>query len=268
MSLLARLERRLEEAVEGFFSRRFSGHVHPLDLARRLARAAEEGRFDAIHHTYAPNRYAVALHPRDFAPMAAWREVLVQELTAYLREHLEEAGYRLAGPLAITVEARDEVTPGQILVQTRVEQAAGGAGAPAVGAVSPTEGRPAPDVRGRSPGGPEREETQVFTVARSQARLAVVAGPDAGMAVLLLPGVTVTIGRRAECDLVLTDPLVSRQHARVEPAPDRRGHILVDLGSTNGTLVAGQRITRHSLQPGDRFVVGQTTVAYERDVEG
>lgn len=266
MSLLARLERRLEEAVEGFFSRRFSGHVHPLDLARRLARAAEEGRFDAIHHTYAPNRYAVALHPRDFAPMAAWRDVLVQELTTYLREHLEEAGYRLAGPLAITVEARDEVTPGQILVQTRVEQAAGGA--PAAGAVSPTEGRPAPDVRGASPGPPEREETQVFTVARPQARLAVVAGPDAGMAVLLLPGVAVTIGRRAECDLVLTDPLVSRQHARVEPAPDRRGHLLVDLGSTNGTLVGGERITRHPLQPGDRFVVGQTTVAYERDVEG
>ncbi|MDR7576356.1 MAG: DUF3662 domain-containing protein, partial [Armatimonadota bacterium] len=158
MSLLARLEQRLEEAVEGFFSRRFSGRVHPLDLARRLARAAEEGRFDAIHHTYAPNRYAVALHPRDFAPMAAWREVLVQELATYLREHLDEAGYRLTGPLAITVEPRDEVAPGQILVQTRVEQEVPGA-RPAAGAAGPTAQRPEPDVRGASPGAPEREET-------------------------------------------------------------------------------------------------------------
>jgi ABC transport system ATP-binding/permease protein len=46
---------------------------------------------------------------------------------------------------------------------------------------------------------------------------------------------TLTIGRAAECDLVLDSPLVSRHHARLERSGPT--HVLTDLGSTNGTYV-------------------------------
>ena len=49
-----------------------------------------------------------------------------------------------------------------------------------------------------------------------------------------------TIGRSRQCDVVLNDPNVSRQHAEIRP---RGGSwVLTDLGSTNGSSLNGRRI--------------------------
>ena len=54
-------------------------------------------------------------------------------------------------------------------------------------------------------------------------------------------GAPIRIGRGAECELVLRDSKVSRRHARLAA---RDGVlVLTDLGSTNGTLVNGHRVT-------------------------
>ena len=50
-----------------------------------------------------------------------------------------------------------------------------------------------------------------------------------------------TIGRAADCDLILAHPLVSRHHAEVERLPDGRLQ-LTDLGSMNGITVGGRRL--------------------------
>lgn len=63
-----------------------------------------------------------------------------------------------------------------------------------------------------------------------------------------------TIGRDRECDLVLSNPGVSRRHARLL---FRDGTwVLQDLDSTNGTTVNGVRIGRCELRPGDHVVLG------------
>ncbi len=49
------------------------------------------------------------------------------------------------------------------------------------------------------------------------------------------------LGRGAEASIVLDDKDVSRRHARLEVGPD--GVTLHDLGSKNGVIVAGRRIT-------------------------
>jgi pSer/pThr/pTyr-binding forkhead associated (FHA) protein len=64
-----------------------------------------------------------------------------------------------------------------------------------------------------------------------------------------------------DCAVSLSDPQVSRHHAEVRP--DRTGYRVVDLGSMNGTLVNGTRITEHPLQDGDVILVGATSVRYE-----
>jgi hypothetical protein len=72
---------------------------------------------------------------------------------------------------------------------------------------------------------------------------------------------TAVIGRMPDCAVSLSDPQVSRHHAEVRP--DHGGYRIVDLGSMNGTLVNGTRISEHPLQDGDEIVVGATSVRYE-----
>jgi pSer/pThr/pTyr-binding forkhead associated (FHA) protein len=77
-------------------------------------------------------------------------------------------------------------------------------------------------------------------------------------------GKSLVIGRGEECDLRLSDGDVSRAHCRIEHAAG--GYILVDLGSRNGTLLDGQRITRRLLCDGDALRVGSHTLLFESGV--
>lgn len=94
------------------------------------------------------------------------------------------------------------------------------------------------------------------------ALLRVVAGPDTGIEIPLPAGAS-AIGRAPECDVRLTDPLVSKWHARLEV---RDGVEVVDTNSANGVLVGGVRVSRVAIGPGDVVQLGDSaiTVAHER----
>jgi Mg-chelatase subunit ChlD/pimeloyl-ACP methyl ester carboxylesterase len=68
------------------------------------------------------------------------------------------------------------------------------------------------------------------------------------------------IGREPSSELVLSDPQVSRIHARI--LQTSQGYVIEDLNSTNGTFVNGQRITTQYLRPGDRIQVGDTHLLF------
>jgi ATP-binding cassette subfamily C protein len=67
---------------------------------------------------------------------------------------------------------------------------------------------------------------------------------------------TMTIGREAGCDIVLSERAVSRKHASIEPTPD--GLRLTDLGSGNGVWIGPTRVEEKILGPGDHFQIGST----------
>ena len=73
---------------------------------------------------------------------------------------------------------------------------------------------------------------------------------------------TITIGRLPACELSVNDPNVSRRHAQVRPTgPDV---VVVDLGSTNGTKVNGQRIKgEQAIVDGDIISLGATHLRFE-----
>jgi hypothetical protein len=76
----------------------------------------------------------------------------------------------------------------------------------------------------------------------------------------------VVIGRLPECEIVLSDPNVSRRHAQVRPSAKADGEYeVVDNGSTNGTKVNGLPLTGpRRLTAGDTITLGATTIGYER----
>ncbi len=63
------------------------------------------------------------------------------------------------------------------------------------------------------------------------------------------------IGRGQNADYVLSDPTISRAHAVVGVTDD--GCFVQDLGSTNGTLVNGERADRVRLRNGDEIQMGK-----------
>jgi hypothetical protein len=93
-------------------------------------------------------------------------------------------------------------------------------------------------------------------------QLVVTAGPLRGTA-LTLGSTPVLIGRAPECTLVLDDDYASNRHARVF---EREGTWMVeDLGSTNGTLVSGNRIEGAvPFKSGAQVQIGQTEIELRR----
>jgi diguanylate cyclase (GGDEF)-like protein len=94
---------------------------------------------------------------------------------------------------------------------------------------------------------------------RGQAILLVISGARLGARVVLAE-VAVEIGRAPSTALQIDVDSVSRQHLRIEW--DGESHVAVDLGSTNGTYVNEQRITRQQLSDGDRVRVGKVLLKY------
>jgi pSer/pThr/pTyr-binding forkhead associated (FHA) protein len=107
-------------------------------------------------------------------------------------------------------------------------------------------------------GGPTRPFRSVGG-AGPQAEITIESGPDAGHTHRAGDS-ALRLGRSPDNDLILRDPATSGHHARVE----RRGEQfwIVDLGSTNGTLVNGEPVQEKELNHGDRITIGQNAVHF------
>jgi FHA domain len=70
------------------------------------------------------------------------------------------------------------------------------------------------------------------------------------------PSCDLLIGRSSSCDVVLSDPTVSRRHALVTCRD--AAWVFQDLASTNGSVLNGRTVGRSELRPGDRLVLGES----------
>ncbi|MCF6278540.1 MAG: FHA domain-containing protein, partial [Anaerolineales bacterium] len=92
----------------------------------------------------------------------------------------------------------------------------------------------------------------------SQYQLVMRTGPTPGATYALEDG-QITIGRDPSNSISINDSEVSRNHARMNLQGGK--FVLEDLGSTNGTMVNGKRITGpHVLKPGEMISFGEQIV--------
>ena len=69
------------------------------------------------------------------------------------------------------------------------------------------------------------------------------------------------IGRSLDNELELVDSLVSRRHTKI--VKDTESYRCVDLNSSNGTYVNGQRVSEKILSTGDSIRIGTTVLTFE-----
>ncbi len=94
------------------------------------------------------------------------------------------------------------------------------------------------------------------------AKLIVKKG-EAAVEEFLLEGEGVGIGRGEGNSILLSDRSVSRRHARVTREGER--WFLEDLGSSNGTFIAGRKIEKEELIPGTEFRIGKFSILFEEE---
>ena len=82
-----------------------------------------------------------------------------------------------------------------------------------------------------------------------RATLVVTGGLRSGTRLVPPSSDTWVIGRSENCDLVLEDPTISRRHARVTVSRAGKRLVIGDLGSRNGTVVAGRAVTAPTRVP-------------------
>jgi hypothetical protein len=253
MSVLSRIENKIAGLVEGTFSRAFRSEVRPVEIARKLAREMEEHKSFSVSRTYVPNEYRVFLSPRDRERFASYEEALASELAGYLLEHARRERLALLSRPVIEFETDDRLGLGEFGIQTRVVQ-------------------PEHEQEAEQPGPPQEESgrTMIYSTAGRVAEpLEERARARQHTALLLVDGKRLvvgptgaTIGRSRQCDVVLDDPNVSREHAEIRP---RGGSwVLTDLGSTNGSSINHRRINGPEvIKPGDEIEIGTSLIRFE-----
>jgi pSer/pThr/pTyr-binding forkhead associated (FHA) protein len=108
---------------------------------------------------------------------------------------------------------------------------------------------------------PEDGKVRPGGLLGSRALLVVLSENLFGRSFVLSKGRSV-LGRSSGCDIVLEDPLVSREHCLIE-SDGEGGYQLEDLGSKNATILNRKTLTRRApLFYGDRIVLGGTVLRF------
>src|SRR5712691_2215458 len=214
----------------------------------------DDHRTVSVSRIYVPNEYTVYLSSPDREQFANYEAALTTELRDYLAEHARREGYVLLTSPTVLFETDDDLTVGEFGIATRVVQ------------------REQPE-RGEEEPVPKLEPGATMVYRPLTPLPPEGPPPDVALAQEI---VTVTmngvpreidkqrfvLGRSKDCDIQLADPNVSRRHAELRQ--EGSAYWLIDLDSTNGSMVNGRRTARAKLESGDTITIGSTELLFER----
>jgi hypothetical protein len=227
MSGLSRFEHKLEQLISGAFARAFRSAVQPVEISAALQRECDNNaQILSRDRRLVPNDFHVELSQTDLDRLAPYDTAMAQELVNQLQEHADQQSYVFPGPVTIGFESADDLTTGRFRIRSRAQ-------AKVTGHASHTQ------------------------VRRARALVEV----NGTRHPLQPPGLV--FGRGTEADVRINDPGVSRRHVEFVVTPGSGGADRIevrDLGSTNGMLVDGHRITQTAVHHGTQVKIGNTTM--------
>ena len=123
-------ERRLENLVEGVFSRVFKSNLRPVELGRRLVREMDVRRSIGVRGTpIAPNDFTITVNQADYERFREIGDSLPRELAEAAREHGRAEAYQFTGPVHVELVADERKRAGDFSIDARFKQGEGGVGA-------------------------------------------------------------------------------------------------------------------------------------------
>jgi hypothetical protein len=238
MGILRDFERRLEGMVEGLFTKAFRSGVHPVELAKRVLREMDANQTVGVKGVWVPNRYVFTLSSEDREQFARIERSLASELEQVVVDGARERGWGLLARPKVVFETDDDLKRGDFRVESELTEETGG-----------------------PPTGPQPKREADAAAKAAGALLALV---EDGSVVkeFSFKGERMVIGRLEGSDVQIADPGASRRHAEVRRDGD--DYVLVDLGSTNGTLVNEAPVSERTLEDGDRITIGRTVLEFRR----
>lgn len=223
MGALQNFESKLETMISGVFARAFRSAVQPVEISSALQREVDNNaQILSRDRRLVPNDFVVELSQTDLERLTGYDDALERELAEQLKEHANAQAYVFPGKIQIALEEAEDLTTGRFRVRSKAKAS--------------VDSRHTQD----------RQARAFLEVNGSRHALT----PPA-----------VTIGRGTEAGVRINDPGISRQHAQFTLATDPDGRLRVaveDLGSTNGILVDGHRVTRVSVRNGSKVKLGHT----------
>jgi hypothetical protein len=226
MSGLQKFEQRLERMVSGAFAKAFRSAVQPVEISAALQRECDNNaQILSRQRRMVPNDFTVELSHTDLDRLAPYDSALNQEMVTQLTEYAEKQSYVFSGPVTVAFEPAEDLTIGRFRVRSRAH-------------ASVTS---------------NATHTQVRR-ARAYVEVNGTRHP--------LQPPSLVVGRGTEADLRINDPGVSRRHIEFLVTDSGPGVTIEvqDLGSTNGILVDGHRITKAPLHEGSEVRIGRTTL--------
>jgi len=253
MKYVRNIESFFEKYIEGFFNKKFSSSLQPIEIAKRLAREMEDERTVGISHVYVPNHYAIYVNPEDYGRLEPYAESVSSELSAYLIEECRRKGYTMAGGPQIEFFSDEKLAKQSFRItssftETAYDESIQQNDDTAINCDTKVFDKLEPLILSQP------------TQQRLHAYLTVINGLDAGLKVECTTN-RINIGRRNTNELPLTDMNTSRLHAYIVFEDD--SHVIHDAKSLNGTYVGGNRITHKHLKNADKIKVGNTVILYE-----
>ena len=278
--------------------------IRPLEIGRRLLRAIDDNvDIDVKGRRVSPDTFTVSLSETDRAALADDEKALIEELAAAATSYIRDEGLNILTAVNVRFTTDNALDTGKVAITTAIsgqqsddapseavaepEQQVDVPAAPDPAPVEPivdhepppvplVEPAPAvaehvePDV---SPAAPVDLPPPVVTPAPEPLTISDAPEPTPARAALgaivqrdgtrhPVGNTPLTMGRATSNGIQISDGQASRQHAEIRYENGR--HHVVDLNSTNGTLVNDQRIVgSQQLNHGDIITIGATEFRYE-----
>jgi len=232
---LDQLEAKLQALIEGHIARLLPTQLSKDSLVRHMVAAMQAGAKQQEDGTWmAPDIFQIQIH----APHAAsfpQTDDLLSEMADMIFRAGDQAGFEFQRFPSVILTPNPDIAAGNIDIVAQVSQ----------------------DFPSETMAHEVEAQENIGHIPASA--FLIVNGNQ----IFNLEQTIINIGRRANNDLVIDDPRVSRLHAQLRATDER--YAVFDLDSTGGTFINGRRVSQATLQPSDIISLAGVPLVYAQD---